>query len=255
MAITVTMDSATSPAQLATVVASADIGGQVTSSNAASDSSVKNMTEKTAQNCDMFGSINGMLSDAAQAVKDAYKATTEAVEKLFTDIMSAVGDLTKTIKAIAAQAVAKIQQFCTWLQTASSTVLAQAKAALQAVINGLNSVYTAISDAATAVVNKIGEIASEMFESVKKMLTTDCKMVSGAVSSIGTGAGIDSIVNTVSAAASSVGGAMTAALSNVGDKLTATASSMASTLTGVSAASSSTTSLNASVSTLSTMMA
>lgn len=257
MAIAVTMTSATTPAELATLVNAGNVSGQVTTANSTSDSGVKNMAEKSAQNCDVFGAINGLLADAEAAVKTAYKATTEAVEKLFTDIMSAVGDLSKTLKSAASAAVAKIQQFCTWLssQASNPTLVANAKAAIQAIFDSLNSVYTAISDAATAVANKIGEIATEMFESVKKVATLACEKVTGAISSIGTGAGIDSMASTVAAKANGMGSAMTTALSNVGAKLDTTASSMTSTQTSVStSASTGITTLNANVAQLNTIM-
>lgn len=205
MAIEVTnMNTAATGEELATALEAADVNAQVNAEVGGMEQGLQSVTGEAASNCDVLGSVNGLVGEATASVKDSYKAATEAVEGAIGTVMETIGGVVKGVKSALAATTAKINEFVGWIRQNASRiygeVLAQVKAGMQTLINGMNTVFSAVKEAVNTAVGAISNIAKEMFNSIKNLVASECKTISTSVKNIGSGAGIDSTAASASLA-------------------------------------------------------
>lgn len=251
MAVKVDVVSAKTPAELSTAVTSANVGSQMRDEVTAMETGLSTTTNTVGGNCDVIAAVKGVLADAEDAVRDAFKTAAHLVGKAMTSIMETIGDIIKAVKAAVNLATTKITEFCTWLRTQSIAVLDSAKAALKDVFDAMNSIASGIASAVSEVATVVDDIAEAMADGVKKLVNAACVMVSSSLRKIGNGAGVDGQVAAVTGTTASIAAN---AMSGVSSAVRTAEVSLASTQSSLGATFGQTTELNAAIANLSTIM-
>jgi phage-related protein len=160
------------------------------------------LTSTVASNCDIFGSLNELISDANAAFKDAVKETSRKFQAATSELMKSVGILIKGMKT-------KIGE----IKKTVDKIKGQVESKFDSVRDFLSGVQQTFSDIGQSIIDSIDLIkdtASKLMQDfatgIKSVLAKGCAIATDAIKSIGKGGGIDSFVDGV---AGNVEGAMT----------------------------------------------
>ncbi len=196
--IDIDLDSVSSNLELADVLEQ-QFEPQTTTFFASLEGSYAGMVIDAGMNCGVLSSVKSMAKQASgQFLADIQKAS-KAVEEAIADITKGVGDIIKHIRSAVDAAIAKVKEFANWIRDQIADVVETAKAAIQQAINTINDVINSAMDAVNEVISAIGDLATEMLDSVKNISLRVCESMSLSLEDVGIGAGIDAIVDVVTA--------------------------------------------------------
>lgn len=201
MAITIDVNSATTPAELKTTLESANFASQANTQVTTMEGSMQSLTSEGQSNCDLFGTIGSMIGDAADAFKSGMNTLIQGVSDAYKAVMEKVGEAIKTVKAMIQPAVDAVNAMITKLTTMAQEGLAAVKTALSELFSGINSAVSGITSAVSSAVAALKDVASKLFASIKSLIGRSCPKTKEALANVGTGAGVDSAVNAATATA------------------------------------------------------
>ena len=198
MAIDLDIDSFATAASLASAI-NASLTTQISSLETEVKSGLNSLVTGAGSNCDVFGGANGMARKASDSFKSNFKELTKNVQTAFSTVSEQAGSMIKSVTATLTSVKSKLAEFSSWLSTQADTVLASAQSVLNTLKTTINNALGAVSAAMNACTAYVTEIKNKMFEAVSALTVQGCTAIANAAKNIGTGAGIDSVVNTVSA--------------------------------------------------------
>lgn len=198
MAIDLDIDSFETAASLASAI-NDSLTTQISSLETDVQSGLNSLVTSAGSNCDVFGGANGMARKASDSFKSNFKELTRNVQTAFSTVLETAGSIIKSVTATLTSVNSKLAEFSSWLSTQADTVLASAKSVLNTLKTTINDALGAVSSALNACVEYVTEIRNKMFEAVSALTLQGCTAIANSVKNIGTGAGIDSAFNAVSA--------------------------------------------------------
>lgn len=226
MTIEIDIDSSTSLTEIAAAVS--NIAGDVDTAIGAAETSLSLLTSMATSNCDILGTIDALVGTATSQFKSAVSVSSKMFQSSIGELMKSAGAAIKSLKANVVGVVSIIQNLFSRLTSATNEVLLRIKTAIKSVISAINGVIDGIIKSVLDIEGAIGSLISDLGKGIKNFFASGCSVVTSAVTVIGNGAGIDSVVGAVTGTAEK---AVESAMGSVKQNLTTIQST---TVTGIS---------------------
>jgi phage-related protein len=204
---------------------------------------IDTVANMTIDNCDLFGTIGSLASQASSAVQGSIAGAVSDIRGVTNRLMQGVGSVIKSVKGFVSQAISAIGGLISKFAQLGTELFATAMQKVQALIGSLNSVFDSIRGAVSSAVNMIGSMMSGLGNSIRGMLAFKCdntKGVLGSMSAIGSGISdnVDRLISTANLptdlAMDSVIGGLSDTLSGVTDQIGSVDSLMDTANTAIS---------------------
>lgn len=196
MAIDLDIDSITSVGDLSSAISST-LTSQISSFTGQVSGSLGSFLLGSGEACDLFGAAIGMARNCTEDFKSGFKEMSKGIMGAFSNFSSVAGSMLRSVTATVGMLKQKLADVSSWLLSQGESILSSAKSIINSIKSVINSSFSAVASAISSCTSFISGLKDKMFDAVSFLPPKSCAGISGALKSIGSGAGLGSIVDTL----------------------------------------------------------
>lgn len=170
------------------------------------EQSAKDLVDSSISNCSVFGSMQGLVKDAADSLTSTVKSLTGSVQQTITELMKSVSDVVKNAKDRFKNAITELNNTIKGLTDSMAVLINNLKLKANELIGSINTLLTDFTSSISNIMSSIMDVFSSFADGLKKMFAVNCNTVSTALQgmSSGAGAGVDSLIDTAKQGADNI---------------------------------------------------